>query len=75
MEKLYYLVVEKGRIEEMLCCLRSHKLVDDVIAEHYRNHGTTNGEMVMWCSSDKYPCFVYRSQEDTIKKCGERIYY
>lgn len=75
MDKLYYLVVDKTKMNEMYECLKSFGLNIDVIETHYKFHSVWKDEMIMWCKGEKYPSFVFRSQEDIIKKCGEKVEY
>ena len=71
MDKLYYLIVNKAKIDLMFECLKSFGLKIDAI----KNNSLFDGEIIMWCSSEKYPSFVFRSQEDIIKKCGIKVDY
>lgn len=76
MNKLYYLVVDRSKsLNDMYKCLKSFGMVTDVIESHYHSHMAINGELIMWCYGEKYPAFVFRNQEDIIRKCGERVYY
>lgn len=73
MENLYYIETKKNCVSEVIAKLKEHNLRTDVIERYYENHYMNNGELIMWAESEKYPCFVYRAQEDTIRKCGIKI--
>lgn len=75
MKTLYYLIVERNRLDAMLSCLVSHGLNTDVIGDYYKNHLINNNDMIMWCDGCEYPSFVFNAQRDIIVECGERIYY
>ena len=73
MEILYYIETKKNCVNEVIAKLKKHGLNTNVIEFHYNNHRMDDGELIMWAESDKYPCFVHLSQNDTIKKCGIKI--
>lgn len=76
MNKLYYLELDKSKpLNDMYKCLKSFGLLTDVIENYYNYHTSTTGELIMWCYGEKYPAFVFRNQEDIIRKCGERVMY
>jgi hypothetical protein len=77
MNNLYYIETRRNSVHEVLEVLQKNGLHIEAIRAHYIDYKRTmhDGELIMWTEGDKYPCWVHRSQEDVVRRCGIKVDY
>ena len=71
---LFYIEIKTNNtLSQVIDTLKRYDLKTDVIEEHYKNHAIIDGDMIIWCTENAYPTFVFHSQKEIIKACGVKI--